>query len=62
MNPQLLAILAGVVRCIEESKEAEEAKTAAGGPAAGMTSPWALHGRQGIMRMRALVQQRVLRR
>jgi hypothetical protein len=67
MNPQTLAVLAGVVRFIEESEEAD--KTAAPAPgtssaasAASGASLWALHGRQSIMRMRALVQQRLLKR
>ncbi len=62
MNPELLAILAGVVRCAEETEEARRAAATAGAPSAGSTSLWALHGRQGIMRMRALVQQRLLNR
>jgi hypothetical protein len=64
MNPQTLAVLAGVVRFIEESEEADKT-AAAGAPAPGTTSGaslWALHGRQSIMRMRALVQQRLLKR
>jgi hypothetical protein len=59
MNPDLIAALLGVARHIEEAED--EAKASAR-TAAGATSPWALHGRQGIMRMRALVQQRVLKR
>ena len=68
MNPEVLAILAGVIRCAEEAEEAARAAAATGASAAGaasaasLASPWALHGRQGIMRMRALVQQRLLRR
>jgi hypothetical protein len=59
MDPDLIAALLGVARHIEETED--EARTAARA-AAGATSLWALHGRQGIMRMRALVQQRVLKR
>ena len=62
MNPEVLAILAGVVRCAEEAEEAARAAAATGASTAGAVSPWALHGRQGIMRMRALVQQRLLKR
>jgi hypothetical protein len=67
MNPETLAVLAGVVRFIEESEEADKT-AAAGAPAPGTSSAasgaslWALHGRQSIMRMRALVQQRLLKR
>jgi hypothetical protein len=64
MNPETLAVLAGVVRFIEESEEADKTAAAAPGTtsAASGAGLWALHGRQSIMRMRALVQQRLLKR
>ena len=69
MNPELLAALAGVALHLQEAEEAERAGSIAGGPHGwqglpGTTgaAPWALHGRQSIMRMRTLVQQRVLKR
>ncbi len=66
MNPELLAALAGVALHLHEAEEADKARSIAGGPygprgTAG-AAPWALHGRQSIMRMRTLVQQRVLKR
>jgi hypothetical protein len=62
MNPEVLAVLAAVARCVEETEESEKTSAGAGAPAARPPSPWALHGRQGIMRMRELVQRRVLKR
>lgn len=62
MNPEVLAVLVGVARYLEERDEARAKAGPAGAPAASGASPWALHGRQSIMRMRALVQQRVLKR
>jgi hypothetical protein len=59
MEPQVLAVLAGVTRYLEEEEESKVTKAAA---APGAASAWALHGRQGIMRMRELVQRRVLKR
>jgi hypothetical protein len=61
MDPDLIAALLGVARHIEETEDEARAGSRAGAGATG-ASPWALHGRQGIMRMRALVQQRVLKR
>ncbi len=62
MDPELLAILAAVARCVEETKGAEADSAAAARPVAPATSLWALNGRQSIMRMRALMQQRALKR
>ena len=61
MNPEVLAALAGVARYLEEEEEASKVKAGAAG-AAGAAGPWALAGRQSIMRMRELVQRRVLKR
>ena len=59
MDPQLLAALAAIARCAEETQASE---TEAAPALRGAASLWALHGRQGIMHMRALVQQRLLGR
>ena len=61
MNPEVLAVLAGVARYLEEEEETSKVKAGAAA-APGAAGAWALHGRQGIMRMRELVQRRVIKR
>lgn len=63
MNLEVPAVLVGLVRYLEEREETERTKMVPQAVAwASGASAWALHGRQSIMRMRALVQQRVLKR
>ena len=59
MNHDAIAALAGVLHHLEETEDIEEARHTGHTNSAGL---WALHGRQSIMRMRNLVQRRVLSR
>ena len=59
MSHDTIAALASAIHHLEELEELEEERN---GQLRDAASLWALHGRQSIMRMRNLVQRRVLNR
>ena len=59
MSHDTIAALASAIHHLEELEEIEEARN---GQLRAAASLWALSGRQSIMRMRNLVQRRVLNR
>ena len=56
MNKPKVAAISGVISYLEEESKAGAPSSPA------EPSPWALYGRQSIMRMRELVQRRIVRR
>ena len=60
MDPKAVAAISGVMYYLKSLEDRQPASIAQ--PETTGLSPWALHGRQSIMRMREMVQRRMVRR